>query len=188
VPSGGEIEETHVFSNATTYNMELMVYDATSADAASAPATIVGPGGNAPVSNLRLQPDSYAKLTAGRDIRFDITGKDIEGDSVDIELEFGDETAPYVASLSDTEAGFETSTSHSFALATDYTLTLNATDGRNYTTVSLVLPIAEKGGGGTSWVLIAGIVGAVAVIAVVAVYVIRRRGPGKKEEEDIRLP
>lgn len=187
VPSNGEISESHVFLNATTYAMELMVYDENSADAASAPATIIGPGGNAPVSNLRLQPSSFKQLTAGRGIDFMISGKDIEGDDVDVVLDFGDSSTLFTDSFSGTESGFETSATHEFDSAYDYTLILNATDGHNYTLATMVLVIAEKEGG-TPWMLVLGLVAVLAVVIVVAVFVIKRRGQGGKEEEEIRLP
>ena len=187
VPSDGEIVESHVFLNATTFAMELMVYDANSADAASAPATIIGPGGNAPVSNLRLQPSSFKKLTAGRDIDFKISGKDIEGDAVSAVLDFGDKSTSFDASFPDTESGFETAEAHKYRSPNDYTMILNATDGHNHTVATLVLVISEKEGG-MSLALILGIVAVVAVVIVVAMFMIKRRGPGGKEEEDIRLP
>ncbi|OGS43480.1 MAG: hypothetical protein A3K76_07390 [Euryarchaeota archaeon RBG_13_57_23] len=187
VPSDGEISVPHSFVNATTYSMELMVYDENSADAASAPATIIGPGGNAPVSNLRLMPDSFEKLSAGRDIGFTITGKDIEDDTVDVRLDFGDSTASFSDTIWDTEVGFETATDHAFDTDSDYTLVLTASDGHNTTVMTLVLAITEEEGG-TPWMLILGIVAVAAVVVVVAVFLIRRKGAGGREEEEIRLP
>jgi len=187
VPADGEISVVHSFLNATTYSMELMVYDNNSADAASAPAVIVGPGGNAPVSNLRLQPDSFDRLTAERKIEFKISGKDREGDPVELMLDFGDRGSTFTDTQLATAEGFETTTSHEFPRALEYTLVLNATDGENLTAVTMVL-LLEEAEGGTSWMLIIGIVAVAAVAVVVAVLLIKRRGPGKKEEEDIRLP
>lgn len=187
VPSDGEISAPHLFVNSTTYLMELMVYDANSADAASAPAVIVGPGGNAPVSNLRLRPDSFKKLDVGRGIGFTISGKDIEGDPVDISLDFGDSTLAFEDSLSGTAPGFETTTSHEFGGAYDYTLVLEASDGHNTSTATMVIVISEPGGG-TPWMLIIGIVAVAAVVVVLAVFMIKRKGAGGKEEEEVRLP
>ncbi len=187
VPASGEIEVEWTFLNTTTYLMELIVYDANSADVAGAPAVIIGPGGNAPVSNLRLQPKSFAKLPSDSDIEFKIAGKDLEGDPVDLVLDFGDLTESFQASIAGTSQGFETSASHAFPESTEYILVLNATDGHNHTVVTLILGI-EEAEDGLPWLLIIGVVAAVAVIVVVVVLVMKRKGLGKKEEEDIQLP
>ena len=139
------------------------------------------------MSNLRLMPDSFEKLSAGRDIGFTITGKDIEDDTVDVRLDFGDSTASFSDTIWDTEVGFETATDHAFDTDSDYTLVLTASDGHNTTVMTLVLAITEEEGG-TPWMLILGIVAVAAVVVVVAVFLIRRKGAGGREEEEIRLP
>ena len=186
VPANGEIELSHAFAAPGEYQMALIVYDASSADTEGQSAVIVGPGGNAPVSNLRVMPTSFENLHPDRSIDFRLTGKDLEDDPVTMTLDFGDGAAPFETEVADTAGGFEEGAAHMYAYAEASRLVLSAHDGHNWTNVTFTLVLTEEEKG-LPVTLIAVALGAVAVVAMVGVLLMRRRR-GAKEEEEVRLP
>lgn len=190
VPDDGEIAVSHTFSAPGQYNTSLTVSDGNTGTRQGSTATIIGPGGNAPPSNLRIAP-SAVKGEPDVEMTFTISGKDYEGDPVSADVEFG-EVGSHSASFTGTSTGFTDQATETFTDTGDYPITLTANDTHNETVVTLVLTIAEpeEGDGGLPVALMLGIA-AVVVVAVAAVVVImwRKKGrPKKEDEEEVRLP
>jgi peptide/nickel transport system substrate-binding protein len=186
VPSDGEISVSHTYTSPGEYLLSLSATDDVSGSRQTAVATIIGPGGNAPPSNVRAQPSSI-KGEVDSQMTFTISGWDYEGDSVAIELDFGDSSDAYSAVMTGTSDGFEDVVIHEYGLHGEYVVTLSANDSHNETTTVFSLVITEPSGGG-GLVLIIGMAALAAIVAVVTLFMIRRRKKGPKEEEDVRLP
>lgn len=189
VPAGGEISVQHAFGSTGEYVMNITVYDGELGTRQSSPATIVGPGENAPPTNVRVAP-SPIRGEAGSEISLTVSGRDVEGDPVEVILSFGDESTDHVVTIDSTAAGFEFEVVHTYARAGDFVVELEVDDSFNATVTTLLLTVLEPGGG-MSTAAMAGI--ALAVVAVVSVAVFaalrrRKRGPSKRDEEDVRLP
>ena len=194
VPSNGEISVSHTFVANGSFVMGLSISDGEKGDVQSSEATIVLLGEDAPPSNVRIQP-SKMRAAPGESVVFNITGKDLEGDPVSLELNFSDGTSPYSETELNTAQGFSMSQTHAFSSDNDYAVTLTVND--TYWEGSIVLLFSvgdfgvtdgEEGGGGagSNTLLLLGIVAVVAVVAVGAVVLMKRRGG--KEEEDVKLP
>ena len=192
VPSGGEISVTHTFVMNGSYAMNLIVSDGEKGDSQSSEATIVLPGQDAPPSNVRIQP-SKMRAAPGESVVFNITGKDLEGDPVSLELNFSDGTSPYSETELDTAQGFLMSQTHAFSTQKDYAITLTVNDTYWEGSIVLLFSVGDfgakdgrGGGGGSNTMLFLGIGAAVAVVVVAAVVLMKRRGG--REEEDVKLP
>jgi peptide/nickel transport system substrate-binding protein len=188
VPSGGQLEFTHTYSAVGSYGMSLSVYDNTSGDISKSVASIVAVGTNVPPTNVRVIPNPMSGVVTGKEITFELSAKDPDGDPLTLSLDFGDSSAPFSSSASDTTQIFTESTQHKYQVAGDYELALNVSDGKNYTLVTQTLTVTKATS--SNALLIAGALGVIVVVGVVAAVLIRKRGPArpKKEEEDIRLP
>jgi PKD repeat protein len=189
VDQGGSLSASHVYDTNGTYLVSLTVYDDGGGETAESLATIVPVGWNCPPSNVGLKVEPYMGREAGSKLMFSITAKDADGDSVDIDLDFGDDSTPFSQTKSSATTNlFVLFTNHTYAEAGMYNLTLTAYDGHNTTTANYSMIVVEGGGGGISTMLIVGIVAGAAVAAAVAVMLLRRRKGPKKEEGDVQLP
>ncbi len=186
VPDDGEISATHTFEAIGEYRMNITVSDDVGGSRETKLATIIGPGMNAPPSNVRIAPASI-KGEADAEMEFTVSGADIEDDSVWIRVTFGDGSPAFNSNISDTVNGFETTTAHTFDHASTYSVTVFASDGHNETNASIMLSVIEPSG--ISALLIVAIIIVIAAVAAIVLFVLRRGG-GRygKEEEDIRLP
>jgi peptide/nickel transport system substrate-binding protein len=191
VPSDGQISVTHAFSMNGSYMMSLVVSDGDKGDSQASEATIVLPGEDAPPSNVRIQP-SKMRAAPGESVVFNVTGKDLEGDPVSLDLNFSDGTSPYSETELNTDQGFLMSQTHAFSAQKDYAITLTVNDTYWVGSVVLLFSVGDfgaenaGGGGGPSTILLVGIGIAVAVVAVAAVLLMKRRGG--REEADVKLP
>jgi peptide/nickel transport system substrate-binding protein len=189
VPSDGEMSFTHTYASAGSYSMSLAVYDDTSGNFARSRATIVPTGTNLPPTNVRLLPDPMSGAQAGEEMTFDMRAMDQDNDEVVLTLDFGDGSAPYEKTVTNTAQIFTETAKHKYVEPGDYTVTLNVTDGTNYTVVTTDISLAKASTSNT--LVIIGVLGAVVIVAVAAVILMKKRKPGKrkkKEEEDVQLP
>ena len=187
VPSDGELSVEHSYDSPGEYILDLTVSDETSGTRQSSTAVIIGAGGNAPPSNLRVAP-SAMKGEKDSEITFTLSGRDYEGDPISLELDFDDDSSAYTTTVQATSDGFELTVTHIYDLARDYSVALTASDSHNTSTAVFVLTVAEPAADEMPVMLLVSAV-AVIMIAVIALTFVRKRkaGPGK-EEEDVRLP
>ena len=145
---------------------------------------------NVPPTNVRLWPEPMDGFNISMDAAFKVMARDDDGDSLHIDLDFGDASAHYVTDVSDTEDLLSLTVDHKYELPDDYVLTLNVSDGVNYTEVSLAVTVVKEKAP-SILPLALGIAVAVIAVVAIAVMMMRRRKPGlrkEKEEEDVRLP
>jgi len=187
VPSDGEISAAHTYAASGEYTMNITVSDETGASRQSTSAVIVGPGENAPPSNIRVKPSSI-KGEVDSEMTLVISGKDYEGDPLELTLEFGDDTADHEADATGTAAGFEMEVAHTFDSEGDYAIVLSANDSQNVTAATVILTVVTPSGGLSTVALVLIVVVVVVAVAAVAAMAMRRRKKGPKEEEDVRLP
>jgi len=190
VPASGELTFAHAYGSVSHYTANLTVYDDTSGDIDRTTVYVVATGANVPPTNVRLLPEPMEGLSLSTTATFKVTARDHNGDQLHVSLDFGDETTPYESNWTGTEELLNQTVEHSYAVAGDYTVFLNVSDGVNYTTATLAITVVKEKSSNNLSIVIG--VAVVAVIAAVAVAVlVMRRKPGtrmKKEEEDVRLP
>jgi len=189
VPENGELTFDHTYDTAGEHLASLTVNDSASGDVSRSIVYVAIAGGNVPPSNVRLLPDPMNGFDISTDAAYKLSARDDNGDPLHIDLDFGDKSAHHMTDVTDTEQLFSRTIDHKYAVAGDYVVSLNVSDGLNYTTVDLAVTVAKEK---TSSILplVAGIAVALIVVVALAVLLMRRK-PGmrkKKEEEDVRLP
>ena len=190
VPAGGELAFYHTYPSARYYSANLSVFDDRAGDVARATVYVALAGTNVPPTNVRLLPEPMEGFTVTKDANFKATARDDDGDHLNLNLDFDDDTAPYDDDVADTGQIFSRTVAHKYAATDSYVLLLNVSDGVNYTTASLAV-IVEKESKSSNLTLIIGIAVVLVVAAVAIALLIKKRKPGikkEKEEEDVRLP
>ena len=191
VPANGELSFNHVYTAVNNYSVNLTVYDQEAADINRTTVRVVAVGTNVPPSNVRVLPDPMKGYQVNLSASFKIMARDGNGDPLHVTLDFGDGTAPYETNLTDTKTLMTQTVLHDYEETGQYTVTLNVSDGVNYTTSSVTVTVVkEKTSSNNNLPVVIGIVVVVAVV-VAAIILLKRRGLGsrmKREEEDVRLP
>ena len=187
-PSDGELSTEHTFASPGVYVLNLTVSDELSGTRQSSTAVIIEPGGNAPPSNLRVAP-SVMKGETGSEVTFTLSGRDYEGDSLSLELDFGDGSDEYSTTVQATSDGFEVTVQHTYDRARDYSVMLTGNDSYNATTAVFVLTVGEPSDDEMPVVLLISAVGVIVIAAIAMTFVRKRKKAGpQKEEEDVKLP
>lgn len=190
VPVGSELVFEHAYSSAGVYTANLSVFDEKAGEVVRAAVHVMPPGVNVPPSNVRLLPEPMEGFTLLKEANFKASARDDDGDTLNLNLSFGDDSISYDEDVTGTEELFSRTVAHEYARIGTYALLLNVSDGVNYTTVSLSI-IVEEEQKSSDLGLYIGLAVAVAVIAVVIAVLMMKRKPGariRKEEEDVRLP
>jgi len=191
VADDGEIALAHTYDSNGTYMLNLTVQMGTAEElVASNTAVIVEVGENAPPSNLRVIAEPLTSLP-GEPVTIKMQGKDADGDTLDLFLDFDDGSDIYETSVSSTSDGFVTEVTHTYDELGSWDISLLANDSLSESEATFSLIVAEEadgGGGGISSLMIALLVVVVIAVVVVAIMFGKRRGRKKEDEEDIRLP
>jgi len=190
VPVGGELTFHHTYASVGNYTANLTVFDDEAGDVNRAPVYVSPVGTNIPPTNVRLLPEPMEGFTVTKSATFKATARDPDGDSLNLNVDFGDDSAPHDEDVDDTVQLLSRILAHEYTATDGYILVLNVSDGVNFTTASLAITV-EKESKSSNSALIVGIAVAIAVVAVAVALLIMKRKPGirkEKEEEDVRLP
>lgn len=190
IPADGELSFSHTYSSVGNYSANLSVYDQKAGDVDRILVQIVPGGSNVPPTNVRVLPYPMTGYTINQSAKFRVMARDADGDTLQVRLDFGDDSEAYETDMTGTDEVSSQIVDHRFEAAGDYIITLNVSDGTNHTTAELAVTVVKQKES-SSLALYAGIAAVVVVAVVATVVLLRRRKPGvrmKKEEEDVRLP
>jgi len=185
---GERFSVSHEYAAVGNYTMQLTVYDDGGGQSSEAIATIVPVGWNCPPSNVHVMTSPYMNIETGTNIEFTLGAKDVDGDAVVINLDFGDNSPHFEETrTTETTSIFQMTTDHAYEETGIYTIIVSASDAQNTTTVAVEIPIIEGGGSNTMMIIVIVVIIAVVAVAVGLMLVRKRKGP-KKEEGDVQLP
>lgn len=181
---------THVYNRTATFTMTVAVDDGNGHNVTATGSVTVMDGNLKPTIETWQVGPLKAKYVTDETVWFNMTVKDYEGDTVNITIDFGDDSpveVKEVALTPDTNSSIQSFThAYSVADANGYSVRVTVMDGKDHSnmtwaTSTAKIIVEKKSGGGISMAAI-GAIAAIAILAlIVAVLLLTRRK--KKPEE-----
>ncbi|MCU0860557.1 MAG: PKD domain-containing protein, partial [Thermoplasmata archaeon] len=187
---GAGIDEYYVGSHTymTIGSFTMTVYaDDGNGNNVSATASVTVTESNLKPTVVRIVKDpALSTYEIGQEITFNVTVKDPEGDTVTVDIDFGDGTSD--TEEVETEANTEVTVEFTHAYeegGVDYTVTVNATDGMDHSDASpasktTTVVIEPKAADNTALYIALGVIAIVAVLA--ALLLMKRKKKGQTSE------
>lgn len=132
---GGDDDGSTGASTSTGSGSQSGTMSGTSSGTTSATGTGAPGANSAPTGDLSV-------VLNGTLATFNLTGSDLDGDSLNWELSFGDDSA------NATGTSLPANVTHTFAIG-NFTATLNVSDGQDFDTTNVTFTVAQAAGAGT---------------------------------------